>query len=175
MTDAFLALGTNLGDREQQLAEALTLLNGMDGIVLVALSRVYASAPWGVEDQPDFLNVCAHVDTWLTPEELLKACKRAEAALGRQQRQRWGPREIDIDILLMDDVDMDTPLLTIPHPRMPERRFVMEPLAEIAGDREIDGMSVADLARYLRADAGEQVCAPDAAATARVRALMAQD
>ena len=171
MADAFLALGTNLGDREGRLAAALDLLAGTDGIVVVKMSRVYWSAPWGVADQPDFLNVCVHIDTLLSPEGLLHACKQVEAAIGRQQRQRWGPREIDIDILLMAGVDIDTPKLTIPHSRMAERRFVMEPLAEIAPDWDIDGVSVSDLARYLRVDAVDQTCKPDEKATQRVMQL----
>lgn len=175
MAEAYLELGTNLGDREAYLARALAQLDGTEGIRLGKLSRVYVSRAWGVTDQPDFLNICVQIETELTPEGLLEICKGIERALGRQVRRRWGPREIDIDILMMDGVDMDTPGLTIPHARMMERRFVMEPLAEIAADREVDGISVADLARHLRDDAGAQVCAPDAAATERLRVLLARD
>ena len=171
MAEAFLALGTNLGDREASLARALGYLEETDGILLLNISRVYASAPWGVEDQPDFLNICAQIDTWLRAEELLVACKRVEALLGRKVRQRWGPREIDIDILMMAGVDIDTPKLAIPHPRMAERRFVMDPLAELAPDWEIDGVSVSDLARYLRVDATDQTCEPDEKATRRLKQL----
>lgn len=171
MAEAFLALGTNLGDREASLARALDHLEHTDGILLRDVSRVYASAPWGVEDQPDFLNICVRIDTWLRPEELLAVCKQVEAALGRKVRQRWGPREIDIDILMMEGVDMDTPRLSIPHARMAERRFVMDPLAELAPDWEIDGMSVSDLARYLRVDAADQTCEPDEKATQRLSEL----
>ena len=171
MAEAFLALGTNLGDREGSLARALDLLGATDGILLKKVSRVYGSAPWGVEDQPDFLNICVQINTWLRPEELLAACKQVEAALGRKVRQRWGPREIDIDILMMEGVDLDMPKLTIPHPRMAERRFVMDPLAELAPDWEIDGVSVSDLDRYLRADATDQTCEPDEKATQRLMEL----
>ena len=175
MAEAYLELGTNLGDREAYLARALAQLEGTEGISLGKLSRVYESRAWGVTDQPDFLNICVQIETELAPEGLLEVCKSIEQALGRQARQRWGPREIDIDILMMDGVDMETARLTLPHPRMLERRFVMEPLAEIAADREIDGISVADLARHLRDDVDAQVCAPDVAATERVRVLLARD
>ena len=175
MAEAYLELGANLGDREAYLARALAQLEGTEGIRLGKLSRVYVSKAWGVTDQPDFLNICVQIETDLAPEGLLEICKGIERALGRQVRRRWGPREIDIDILMMDGVDMDTPGLTIPHARMMERRFVMEPLAEIAADREIDGISGADLARHLRDDAGAQVCAPDAAATERLKVLLARD
>ncbi|HAE27887.1 MULTISPECIES: 2-amino-4-hydroxy-6-hydroxymethyldihydropteridine diphosphokinase [Hyphomonas] len=175
MAEAYLELGTNLGDREDYLARALAQLEGTKGIRLGKRSRVYVSKAWGVTDQPDFLNICVQIETERSPEGLLDICKGIEQALGRQARQRWGPREIDIDILMMDGVDMETARLTLPHPRMLERRFVMEPLTEIAADREIDGISVADLARHLRVDAVAQACVPDAAATERVRVLLARD
>lgn len=175
MAEAFLALGTNLGDREDYLARALAQLEEAEGICLGQLSRVYTSKAWGVTDQPDFLNICVQIETDLVPLDLLDVCKRIERELGREVRERWGPREIDIDILLMDGVDMDTPALTIPHARMVERRFVMDPLADIAPDREIDGIRVADLARHLRADPGALGCAPDTVATERLGALRAQD
>lgn len=171
MAETYLELGTNLGDREDYLARALVLLEATEGIRPGQMSRVYCSKAWGVVDQPDFLNVCVQIYTDLTPQDLLTVCKRIERALGRQVRQRWGPREIDIDILMMDGIDMDTPELTIPHWRLSQRRFVLEPLAEIAPGWEIDGLPVSVLAESLRADAPEQVCEPDEKATQRLTEL----
>ena len=171
MAEAFLELGTNLGDREVYLARALKQLEETDGIALVRMSRVYRSAAWGVLEQPDFLNLCIQIDTWLDPLVLLRTCKQVEVDLGRQVRRRWGPREIDIDILVVPGVDMDTAELTIPHPRLMLRRFVLEPLSEIAPDLELDGIPVQVLARSLRADAPEQVCEPDEKATQRLSEL----
>ena len=171
MTEAVLGLGTNLGDREAYLAGALDRLAATQGIRLDEVSRVYRSAPWGLSDQPDFLNLCVRIETSLNPEELLRACKQVEADLGRQSRQRWGPREIDIDLLLIEGVDFDTPNLTIPHRRLMERRFVLEPLSELEPEWVIDGIEVSDLARYLREDAPDQMCEPDEKATQRVSQL----
>ena len=171
MTDAILGLGTNLGDRVAYLAEALDLLGRDEGIHVKQVSRVYRSAPWGVEDQPDFLNLCARIDTFYTPEDLLRACKRVEAALGRVRRERWGPREIDVDVELMEGVDIDTPELTVPHLKLTERRFVLDPLSELAPDWMLDGVSVTDLAAALRHDMPDQVCEPDEKATQRLSEL----
>lgn len=171
MAEAFLELGTNLGNREAYLARALEALGDWPGITICRTSRVYRSVAWGVLDQPDFLNLCVQIDTELNPFDLLQACKMVEVEIGRQVRQRWGPREIDVDILMMDGVDIETPGLTVPHPRLSLRRFVLEPLAEIASDRQFDGLPIHLLANALRQDAPEQVCEVDLPATARVEAL----
>ncbi len=171
MAEAYLELGTNLGDREDYLARALALLEETDGVELGRMSRVYCSRAWGVLEQPDFLNVCVQIETSLRPHDLLAACKRIEAALGRQVRERWGPREIDIDILMMQGVDIDTPTLTVPHPRLTQRRFVLEPLSDIAPRWEFDGVTVSLLAESLRADEPEQACSPDEKATQRLAEL----
>nr|WP_321361876.1 2-amino-4-hydroxy-6-hydroxymethyldihydropteridine diphosphokinase [uncultured Hyphomonas sp.] len=171
MIDAYLELGTNLGDREAYLARALAQLDGAEGIRLGELSRVYVSKAWGGLEQPDFLNVCVQIETSLPPHGLLDVCKGIEQALGRQVRERWGPREIDIDILLMQGIDIDTPTLTIPHPRLTQRRFVLEPLSDIAPRWEIDGLPVSLLAETLRIDEPEQVCMPDEKATQRLAEL----
>jgi 2-amino-4-hydroxy-6-hydroxymethyldihydropteridine diphosphokinase len=171
MAEAYLELGTNLGDREDYLARALALLEAAEGVRVTGQSRVYHSKAWGVTAQPDFLNVCVKIETDLSPVELLAVCKQVERALGRQVRQRWGPREIDVDIVMMQGVDMDTPQLTIPHRRLSQRRFVLEPLSELAPGWEIDGLPVAVLAEALRVDAPEQVCEPDEKATQRLAEL----
>lgn len=171
MAEAYLELGTNLGDREDYLARALALLEESDGVTLGQVSRVYCSKAWGVLEQPDFLNVCVQIETALQPEGLLAVCKGIEKALGRQVRERWGPREIDIDILMMQGVDIDTPTLTIPHPRLAQRRFVLDPLSDIAPRWEVDGVPVSLLAESLRADEPDQVCMPDEKATQRLAEL----
>ena len=171
MAEAYLELGTNLGDRIGYLARALSLLEETDGVTLGVMSRVYRSKAWGVMEQPDFLNICIQIETTLQPHALLAECKRIEKVLGRQVRERWGPREIDVDILMMQGVDIDTPTLTIPHARLAERRFVLDPLSDIAPRWEFDGVPVSLLAETLRADEPEQECMPDEKATQRLAEL----
>jgi 2-amino-4-hydroxy-6-hydroxymethyldihydropteridine diphosphokinase len=167
MAEAALGLGTNLGDREAALARAVALLEQMPDIEVTAISGLYSSAPWGVEDQPDFLNLCVLIETGLGPLQLLHACKAVEAELGRQERLRWGPREMDVDVLLMAGVEMDTEMLAIPHPRIAERRFVLEPLAEIAPDWALEDGTVTSKSATLKKKAADQICALDEAATRR--------
>lgn len=126
----YLALGANLGDRAQNVRRALAAL--APRFTVTALSSVYETEPAYVLDQPRFLNLVARATTELTPLEALRALKRLESELGRVAGQRFGPRLIDLDLLLYDDVVMDTPELTLPHPRLHERAFVLVPLAEIA-------------------------------------------
>jgi len=143
---AFLGLGSNLGDRAALLAQALARLDGTSGIRVVAVSSLYATAPVGVEDQPEFFNAAAEIRTTLTPRELLAACLRVETELGRVRLARWGPRTIDIDILLFGDLRLSEDAITLPHPRMRERAFVLAPLAEIAPGLAIDGKAAAEWA-----------------------------
>jgi 2-amino-4-hydroxy-6-hydroxymethyldihydropteridine diphosphokinase len=128
----YLALGSNLGDRVQNLKTAITALSPQ--MVLKAKSNVYETLPWGYEDQPKFLNMALKAETYLRPEPLLKHLKRLEIALGRKASFQNGPRLIDIDILLYDDLVLDTSALTIPHPHMHERGFVLLPMMDIAPD-----------------------------------------
>lgn len=128
---AFLLLGSNLGDRVVTLHRALLALAEKGGR-LVAVSGVYETAAWGMEAQPAFLNQAVQLSTDLTPEQLLTACQQIEADLGRERLELWGPRTLDVDILLYDDLVLQTEELTIPHPRLPERRFALVPLADIA-------------------------------------------
>ena len=128
----YLALGSNLGDRATNLKEAIASLTPQ--MVLKAKSHVYETPPWGYEDQPKFLNQVLMVQTYLEPEQLLKHIKRLEVALGRKASFTNGPRLIDIDILFYDDLVLNTPILTIPHPRLQERGFVLLPLMDIAPD-----------------------------------------
>jgi 2-amino-4-hydroxy-6-hydroxymethyldihydropteridine diphosphokinase len=160
MTEALLALGGNVGDVRATLARAVTALCEGTDIRLVARSADYLTPPWGVVDQPSFVNLCIAVDTKLTPMALLARAQAVERAFGRDrsQGQRWGPRVLDIDLLTYDDITLDTAELTLPHPRLLERAFVLVPLAEIAPDRVIAGTRVSDALK--RIDAGDIVRLP---------------
>jgi 2-amino-4-hydroxy-6-hydroxymethyldihydropteridine diphosphokinase len=141
VTRAFVGLGSNLGDQQGLIAAALELLGSEEGIEVVALSTLRETDPVGYEDQPRFLNGAAELDTELPPRELLGRLLEIERRLGRVRGQgpRFGPRTIDLDLLLVDGVILDEPGLTLPHPRLQERRFVLEPLAELDPALEIPG------------------------------------
>ena len=164
MTRAYLALGGNLGDVAGEFLTALRALRAADGVTLVAVSRVYRTPPWGVTDQPDFLNMAAAIDTDLPARALLELCLRIEKASGRVRDRRWGPRNIDIDVIAYGDAKIDEPDLTVPHPRAHERAFVLAPLADVAGDLMLVGQSV----RELLAKADASGVSVDDEATARV-------
>jgi 2-amino-4-hydroxy-6-hydroxymethyldihydropteridine diphosphokinase len=146
MAEALLALGGNVGDVRVTLARAIAMLCERGDIRLIARSSDYLTPPWGVEDQPPFVNLCVAVDTTLTPQALLARAQAVERAFGRDRvhEQRWGPRTLDIDILAYDDLVLNEPDLTLPHPRLNERAFVLVPLAEIAPTRIIAGVRVDD-------------------------------
>ena len=128
----YLALGTNLGDRLANLHAALAALP--PSIVLRRSSPIYETPPWGITDQPAFLNMVVRAETNLEPAALLKHLKHLETDLGRVAAVRWGPRLIDMDILFYDDLILSIPGLTLPHPRLHERSFVLVPLADLAPD-----------------------------------------
>ena len=133
--DAYIGLGSNLGLREKNIAAALNALQTTKEIEVVKVSSLYETkAVGGPPDQPDFINAAAHRRTTLSAERLMAVCLNIESSLGRRRGVPWGPRTIDLDILLFDDEIRSTPDLTIPHPLMHERRFVLDPLAEIAPD-----------------------------------------
>jgi 2-amino-4-hydroxy-6-hydroxymethyldihydropteridine diphosphokinase len=131
---AALSLGANLGDREHTLGCALKLIAADPGIGLLRVSSMYATEPVGYAEQPEFINCAATIRTTLSPDELLTRLRAIERQLGRVRRTRWHEREIDIDIILIDDLVINGESLTIPHPEMERRRFVLLPLAEIAPD-----------------------------------------
>ncbi|AKS70058.1 2-amino-4-hydroxy-6-hydroxymethyldihydropteridine pyrophosphokinase [Staphylococcus schleiferi] len=134
MVDAYLGLGSNIGDRENQLKEAIRLLRENEAIEIIAISPIYETKPVGYTEQPDFLNLCLHIKTELSAQALLKVALNTEAELHRVRKIRWGPRTIDIDILLYGDEVIEETDLIVPHPRMTERAFVMIPLNDIAAN-----------------------------------------
>lgn len=153
--DALIGLGSNIGDKAANIAHAVELLCEPGDIRVVRTSRLYRTAPWGVTDQDWFVNACIAVATELAPRALLSRCLGVEQTMKRVREQRWGPRVIDVDVLVYRDVALNEPDLTLPHPRIIERAFVLVPLAEIAPDLEIAGH---DLAHWLaRVEAGEVV------------------
>lgn len=149
---ALIALGSNLGDRARLIAAALERLDRLPGTRVVASSALYETDPIGPPGQPPYLNAAAAVRTSLDPRGLLEACLRIETDLGRVRGERWGPRTIDLDLLLHGRANIDEPGLRLPHPRLTERAFVLVPLAEIAPEALVGGRTVAAWAR--EADAG---------------------
>ena len=141
--EILLGLGGNLGDPTLTIRAALGRL-AAEGVTIVASSRLYRMPPWGPVAQPDFLNSCAVARTNLGPRDLLVVTQRIETEFGRERDVRWGPRTLDIDILTYGELALDEAGLTIPHPRMRERAFVLVPLAEIAPDRIVSGRTVKD-------------------------------
>lgn len=146
---AFLSLGGNLGDPAKSMAAALHMLDASGNTRVVAVSSLHRTPPWGKIDQPDFLNVTAEVATSLAPLELLELCLEVERRLKRVRVERWGPRLIDIDVLLLGNSNVSDVGLEIPHPRMLDRAFVMVPLAEIAPELVLAGKTAAEWAASL--------------------------
>jgi len=133
MAIAYIGIGSNLGNRQENCLRAIELLQ-KKGIIVTKRSSLYKTEPWGVKDQPRFINMAIEIDTSLEPKELLKILKNIEKELGREKSSKWGPRIIDLDILLFDDIILNEDNLKIPHPLMQERDFVLRPLCEIAPD-----------------------------------------
>jgi 2-amino-4-hydroxy-6-hydroxymethyldihydropteridine diphosphokinase len=151
MPEAVLAFGGNVGEVRTRLNRAVELMCDGSVVRLVARSSDYRTPPWGVEDQDPFVNLCLIATTELPPRALLDRALRVERLLGRDRpnERRWGPRPVDIDILAYDDIRLEEPGLTLPHPRLFERAFVLMPLAEIAPDRVIAGTRVRDALAHL--------------------------
>jgi 2-amino-4-hydroxy-6-hydroxymethyldihydropteridine diphosphokinase len=148
----FVGLGSNLGERHRFLNLAAEELRRLPRTKVIWYSSVYETDPYGVTDQPKFLNAVGELETELLPPELLKELKTIEVHAGRKERERWGPRELDLDILVYDGYVYSDEAVTVPHPELERRKFVLLPLREIAPDlvHPINGMTMDELARQCR-------------------------
>ena len=144
MASVLIALGGNVGDVGATFQKAVAHICGMAQAALIARSSDYATPPWGDEQQARFINACIEIETSLDPHALLFVLHKIEKKFGRDRaaERRWGPRTLDLDLIAYDDVSLQTPELTLPHPRLFERAFVLVPLVEIAPDRLIGGRSI---------------------------------
>ena len=140
--ECYLSVGSNLGDRAEYIRQAIEYVGASDKIQLNSVSSLYETPPWGNINQPSFLNGAFSLVSTISPQELLGLCQSVEQSLGRVRHEHWGPRTIDIDLLYIDGIRLNTPELVLPHPYMLERAFVLVPLVEIAPDLLIDGLSV---------------------------------
>lgn len=156
---AALSLGGNVGDVAQSFSHALQTLRDHPQISSLRASRIYVTPPWGKTDQPDFLNMAAAFETTLSPHELLALIREIEMQASRKREERWGPRTLDLDIIVYGDAVIDDAQLQIPHPRAHERAFVLVPLAEILPDARLQGRTVRELAQTC--DAGGMRVKPD--------------
>src|SRR3984957_1690016 len=162
MPEAIIALGGNVGDVRATFGKAIANICGMAQAALLARSSDYATPPWGEADQPRFINACIEIDTGLDPHALLFVLHKVEQKFGRDRakEQRWGPRTLDLDLIAYDDVRIDRPELTLPHPRLFERAFVLVPLAEMSPDRVIGGRSIASALAELSTEGIERLSDP---------------
>jgi|SRR4029453_17648683 2-amino-4-hydroxy-6-hydroxymethyldihydropteridine diphosphokinase len=145
---AYVGLGSNLGDRNETLRQAVEALAGSEGVSIVRVSSFRETSPVGKVDQPPFVNAAAALETDLEPRELLERLLEVERALGRDRsrEERWGPRKVDLDLLLYGGETIDEPGLEVPHPRLAERAFVLEPLLELDPELQLpDGRRLRDL------------------------------
>lgn len=151
MPRAFVAFGGNVGDARDTIARAIAQFCDGDRIRLIARSSDYRTPPWGKTDQPAFINACIIIETGLTPVGLLDRAHEVERAFGRDRHkeERWGPRSLDIDLLTYGEDTLDDPDLTLPHPRLFERAFVLVPLTEIAPDGVVAGRSLREALDHL--------------------------
>ncbi|MBD3677945.1 MAG: 2-amino-4-hydroxy-6-hydroxymethyldihydropteridine diphosphokinase [Rhodobacteraceae bacterium] len=151
------SLGSNMGEKAANLRRALAYLDTLEGLDIERVSQFYKTAPWGKEDQDWFLNACATGWTTLQPQSILKSIKRIELEIGRVPGERWGPRLIDIDLLFVDDLQIETARLTLPHAELFNRAFVLIPLAEIAGDVTLSGRNISEAAKSLGREGGDAI------------------
>ena len=161
MASVLIALGGNIGDVRATFGKAIAHICGMAQAALIARSSDYATPPWGDEDQAPFINACIEIETGLDPHALLFVLQKVEQKFGRtrDKERRWGPHTLDLDMIAYDDVSLQKPDLTLPHPRLFERAFVLVPLAEIAPNRTIAGRSVAAALAQLSTEGIERLTA----------------
>lgn len=152
MSIVYLGLGTNLGNKEVNLRQAINLIRDFPKTSVSKTSKVYETEPWGYSQQDDFLNLCLEIETKLKPKELLKKCQLVEEKLGRKRLVKWGPRSIDVDILIYDELTLEEEELTIPHPRIGERAFVLVPLSELNNNLIIDNQNISELIKKVATD-----------------------
>jgi 2-amino-4-hydroxy-6-hydroxymethyldihydropteridine diphosphokinase len=159
MANVLIGLGGNVGDVRATFGKAIANICGMTQAALLARSSDYATPPWGDEQQARFINACIEIETSLDPHALLFTLHKIEAKFGRDRTRetRWGPRTLDLDLLAYDDVSIQKPELTLPHPRMFERAFVLVPLVEIAPERVIAGRSLKAALEPLSKDGIERL------------------
>jgi 2-amino-4-hydroxy-6-hydroxymethyldihydropteridine diphosphokinase len=159
MASVLIALGGNIGDVRATFRKAISHICGMAQAALTARSSDYRTPPWGDEHQPSFVNACIDIETGLDPHSLLLVLQKVERKFGRDRNNetRWGPRTLDLDMIAYDDVGLQQPQLTLPHPRLFERAFVLVPLAEIAPDRVIAGQRVGDALARLSQEGIERL------------------
>lgn len=159
MANVLIALGGNVGDVRATFVKAIANICGMTQAALIARSSDYTTPPWGDARQEPFVNACIEIETSLDPHALLFTLHKIEKKFGRDRanERRWGPRTLDLDIIAYDDVHLDKPELTLPHPRLFERAFVLVPLAEIAPDRLIAGQTPRQALARLSADGIERL------------------
>jgi 2-amino-4-hydroxy-6-hydroxymethyldihydropteridine diphosphokinase len=157
LSTAYIGLGSNLGDSRQHVRDAVQALGRLAGTRVLALSRLYLTPPWGVVEQPPFVNAVAAIETSLEPRPLLDALLETERAFGRiRDGNRWGPRILDLDLLLHDNHVCSDPELTLPHPHIGQRAFVLLPLADLSPELDIPGQGkVADLLAAIDVDGCE--------------------
>jgi 2-amino-4-hydroxy-6-hydroxymethyldihydropteridine diphosphokinase len=148
---ALIALGSNIGDKAGIIRNATEAIDRLPGTTVVAKSAIYRTPPWGITDQDWFANAVVAVDTALSPDELLDACLAIEAAMGRIRRERWGPRVIDLDLLTHGETTIRSERLTLPHPRIAERAFVLIPLRDVAPEFRLGGKSIVEMLASLDA------------------------
>ena len=159
MADVLIALGGNVGDVRTTFRKAIANICGMTQAALLARSSDYTTPPWGEEDQAPFINACIEIETSLDPHALLFTLHKIEKKFGRDRAKehRWGPRTLDLDLIAYDDASINQPDLTLPHPRLFERAFVLVPLAEIVPDRLISGRAVRDALKGVSTDGIERL------------------
>ena len=157
MNKAYLGLGTNMGDKQAYLKEACKIISDNTNINIVKISKIYKTKAWGYTNQDDFLNICIEVDTNLSPEELLEVCHEVENKLNRVRVIRWGPRTIDVDILFFNNIISTDENLTLPHPRIKERAFVLIPLMDLNKELVIDNKTISYYLSNLEKEELKQV------------------